>query len=158
VSVVDLGGEIAGRKDVAHRLETELLDELEDGSQVATRRAESRHHAEQDVTLRPGDAQELRHGIFGALEDVADWPAVADGRVEGAVLELREVDDVDDVPRLDLRLQAGSADLLAVQLELPRRDVRDDDPSAVGGELDREPAGPGADLEHAISLVDVLVQ
>ncbi len=48
-------------------------------------------------------------------------------------------------------LEAGGRDLLAVQLELPLREVGDDDVRAEASQLDREAARPGADVEDAIA-------
>ena len=51
-------------------------------------------------------------------------------------------------------LEAGCHDPLPIELELPGRDVGDDDVRAELRELDREAPRAGADVEHAISVFD----
>src|SRR5205085_9526674 len=97
------------------------------------------------------DARELGDRELRLLRDVADRAAIADGRVEGAVREAREVDDVADDALPHVRAHAGRLRLLPVQIKLPWRDVEGDHVGADPGELDREASGTCAGVEHEVA-------
>ena len=100
------------------------------------------------------DANELPHRVFPTMRDVADRSAVTHHRVETAVCELREVEDVGDDAVGDSLLQGFRRYALAIRFELSRREVDDDDLGADPRELDREPAGPSAGVEDAVTGVN----
>ena len=87
------------------------------------------------------DAQEFRDALLGAIHDVAERAAEADDGVEARIVEAGEVGDVGLDTFGDPTLQSGKLDAFPVQLQLPCRDVGDDDVGAESRELDREP-GP----------------
>ena len=96
-------------------------------------------------------ADELGDALLGAVDEVAERAAEADGGVEAPVLEPAELGDVGDHTVEHAVLQARLGDLLAVQRELPRREVRHDDVRAEPRQLDREAARAGTDVEHAVA-------
>src|SRR5207247_9659570 len=106
----------------------------------------------------PGHAHELGKAVLRPVDDVAERPAEADGRVEGAVLPAREVEHVGDRALDDPFLEPLGRDALAIQLELARGEVGNRDLCAEPRELDREAAGPRADVEQAVARVDEAAQ
>src|SRR5205807_2570210 len=96
----------------------------------------------------------LRDRPWCVIEHIRERAAVTDDRIELAVRELREVDDVANDAILDRVFESRISDVLCVQCELPRRDICSDHLCPDLRELDREPARPAADVEYAVSWRD----
>jgi hypothetical protein len=116
--------------------------------------AQERHHAEHERPAWPGDAKEVGQRRVCFADHVAERAADADDCVKLAVPEAREVDDVEEHPVLDRRFDLGR--LLAVELQLARRDISDNHAGADVRQLQGEAPGPGACLEHAVAAPDEL--
>jgi hypothetical protein len=112
------------------------------------------HNAEKNGTAWSDYGKQLIEGLSCSFKDVAQRAAKGGHHVERRWFEAREVGDIEQLAFLDRILIACGTDPIAVEVKLTRRDIADENPSAQPSQLDGEASGAGADLEHAVALMD----
>jgi hypothetical protein len=108
------------------------------------------------VPARARNAEELVERDARALEYVAERAPVADDRVERRVPEAAQVDDVEDLARLDRVFDLRGA--LRVLREHRRRDVARDHRCAEPRQLEREASRARTRVEDAVAFPDELLE
>ena len=88
VAVVLALGQDARAQDLGARLDAVAADEIEQHRGEVGDGADERHDREQHVAAGARDADELGDALLGAVDEVADRAAVADGGIEAPVVEL----------------------------------------------------------------------
>jgi hypothetical protein len=103
------------------------------------------------VATRPRNSQELGERAIRLSQHAADRPAEADHGIERGIREAAQVEDVEQLARLDRALDRCG--LLGVQLELPGRDIACDDPRSEASQLEREAARTRPRVEDAVAVL-----
>jgi hypothetical protein len=99
---------------------------------------------------------EFTERLIGQFPNVTEGPAVADDGIEGAVLEFREITDVENLAADDAFGDAGLIHVLPVEVDLYWRQVADVDSGAKPGQFHGEPARSCARLENEISRLHII--
>jgi hypothetical protein len=87
----------------------DMVDVIGDAWKEGVERTEARHDAEEDLPTRSNNTKELRDGLVGSINDIADWASEADDGVELAGLKPRQINDVRNRPILDVRAETVTA-------------------------------------------------
>lgn len=140
--------QITGAEDRVCHLHPVLTALLDDDGEEEPHGAEGGHDAGQHHPADPRDPQTLAQRSFCLLERVRERSSEGDGCIERPIRDLGQVPHVQYPALLDSTLAAGFPGFLGVELQLNSGHVGHDDGRLHRGQLDREPARPGPDLQH----------
>jgi hypothetical protein len=117
-------------------------------------RTPATHDAEENGAAWADHGQQFIEGLSCPFKDVAQGTAQGGYDIERRWFEAREIGDIESLSSLNGILVPCGNDAIAVEVKLTRRDIADEYASAEPSQLDGEAPGAGADLEHAVALMD----